>query len=228
MSRSRRERPWPELELDIDLRMVCVGVGAACSRVTCEDTEGAEGASLSSSRNWAISERSTEEIESLGPWRIRLRDTLMSSTFSSSLRLSGSGECMEMSSSDSRVRSAASSSAIRGWKTGDRSRCRATGTERELVDEYERIEREESYGVALVEWDREGALLPLALITESRCEYVDTDASDIFDARRERAAVINMSVSCSVIGDGPGTGGRGDEGGAEGGDLSCCGEGAGE
>ncbi len=39
---------------------------------------------------------------------------------------------------------------------------------------------------------------------------------------------MNMRVSCSVIGDGPGTGGRGDEGGAEGGGLNCCGEGAGE
>ncbi len=65
---------------------------------------------------------STEDIESSGPCRIRLRDIPMSSTFSSSLRFSDNEECIEeMSSSDRRVRSAASSSAIRGWITGDRS-----------------------------------------------------------------------------------------------------------
>ena len=41
------------------------------------------------------------------------------------------------------------------------------------------------------------------------------DARDIFDDRRERAAEMNMRVSCSVIGEGPGTGGSGADGGAE-------------
>ena len=74
-----------------------------------------------------------------------------------------------------RVRSVASSSEIRGWITGDLSMLyRGTGTERELVDGYERREREESYGVTLVDGEREGTLLPLALLarvaTESRRE----------------------------------------------------------
>ena len=38
---------------------------------------------------------------------------------------------------------------------------------------------------------------------------------DIFEARRERAAEMNSSVSCSVIGEGPGTGGSGADGGAD-------------
>ena len=58
--------------------------------------------------------------------------------------------------------------------------------------------------------------LALALMYESRCEWcVDTDASDILDARRAaRAAEMNSSVSCSLIGDGPGRGGSGAAGGA--------------
>ena len=57
------------------------------------------------------------------------------------------------------------------------------------MDDYERMERAESYGVALVEGESDGTLLlPLALTTESRWEYVETDeAMDIFEARRERA-----------------------------------------
>ena len=45
------------------------------------------------------------------------------------------------------------------------------------------------------------------------------DARDILDVRRERAAEMNMSVSCSVIREGPGTGGRGADGGPDGGGL---------
>ena len=78
-----------------------------------------------------------------------------------------------------------------------------------------------------MEGESDGTLLPLALMIESRCELLETDARDILDARRDRAAVINISVSCSLIGDGPGTGGRGDEGGAKGGSLNW-GEGTGE
>ena len=44
---------------------------------------------------------------------------------------------------------------------------------------------------------------------------METDARDIFDVRRERVAEMNMSVSCSVIGEGPGIGGRGADGGLE-------------
>ena len=68
----------------------------------------------------------------------------MSRTFSSSLRCSGRGECIVISSSDILVKSAASSSAIRGWITGDLSVWRWSGTESELLEEKERIEREES------------------------------------------------------------------------------------
>ncbi|KAI0684702.1 hypothetical protein BC835DRAFT_1310426 [Cytidiella melzeri] len=41
------------------------------------------------------------------------------------------------------------------------------------------------------------------------------DARDSFEARQERAAVMNRRVSCSVTGEGPGTGGRGLEGGRD-------------
>lgn len=55
-----------------------------------------------------------------------------------------------------------------------------------------------------------------SVATESRREYMDAvDAIDIFDARRERSAEMNLRVSCSDMGEGPGTGGRGDKGGPE-------------
>lgn len=45
------------------------------------------------------------------------------------------------------------------------------------------------------------------------------DAIDSFDVRRDRAAEMKIRVSCSVIGDGPGTGGSGEDGGNDGGGL---------
>jgi hypothetical protein len=45
-----------------------------------------------------------------------------------------------------------------------------------------------------------------------------TDEMDIFEDRRERLVVERKrSVSCSEIGEGPGTGGRGKDGGRDGG-----------
>lgn len=59
------------------------------------------------------------------------------------------------------------------------------------------------------------------VVTESRHEYVEpeADASESLDARFERAADINLRVSCSVMGDGPGTGGSGVDGGRDSGGL---------
>ena len=77
----------------------------------------------------------------------------------------------------------------------------------------------------LTDGEREGGpplvlLAKLATVaTESRLENPLDDAIDSLDARRERAAEINMRVSCSVMGEGPGTGGRGVDGGREGGGL---------
>ena len=45
------------------------------------------------------------------------------------------------------------------------------------------------------------------------------DATESLEARRERAAEMNMRVSCSVMGDGPGTGGKGADGGRDKGGL---------
>lgn len=45
------------------------------------------------------------------------------------------------------------------------------------------------------------------------------EASDILDARLERAAEMNLRVSFSEMGDGPGTGGNGAEGGRDSGGL---------
>lgn len=52
---------------------------------------------------------------------------------------------------------------------------------------------------------------------ESRLEQLPDDASESLEARLVRAADINIRVSCSDIGEGPGTGGKGLAGGAEGG-----------
>ena len=45
---------------------------------------------------------------------------------------------------------------------------------------------------------------------------------DIFDRRRDRSAEMNIIVSCSVIGEGPGTGGSGLEGGSDRGGFGAC------
>lgn len=58
-----------------------------------------------------------------------------------------------------------------------------------------------------------------SVAVESRLEKLLEDARESLDARWERAAEINMRVSCSVMGEGPGTGGRGADGGREGGRL---------
>lgn len=64
---------------------------------------------------------------------------------------------------------------------------------------------------------------PMLPATESRrpLEYREPvdDARESLEARRERAAEMNMRVSCSVTGDGPGTGGKGAEGGSDKGGL---------
>ena len=70
----------------------------------------------------------------------------------------------------------------------------------------------------------DSGVLPLAILAivavESRFEYRETvDAIDILDKRRERSAEMNIIVSCSEIGDGPGTGGSGLEGGSDRGGL---------
>lgn len=93
----------------------------------------------------------------------------------------------------------------------------------ELEEENDRMERlEESMGVRLAEGERGGTL---QLLAEMMLEMVAVDSRreeelrESLEARRERAAEMNMRVSCSVIGEGPGRGGKGDEGGKEGGGL---------
>jgi hypothetical protein len=52
-----------------------------------------------------------------------------------------------------------------------------------------------------------------------------TDAMDILEERRERLVVERKrSVSCSEIGEGPGTGGRGKDGGRDGGGFIAIAE----
>lgn len=120
-----------------------------------------------------------------------------------------------------------SSSFIHGVKTEDFSVMNrdGDGIPREPLDGKERKDRVESPGVMLTDGERGGGpplvlLAKLATVAvESRLSKLLEDARESLDARRERAAEMNMRVSCSEIGDGPGIGGNGVEGGREGGRL---------
>ena len=131
---------------------------------------------------------------------------------------------MSSSSSSSSWSSAAESSAMCGTiaRSGDFSKHIlpvdvASETEREPLEEYvcSVCSGVGSEGVMSGE-SGDGLQLPM-LAVESRCESVEpeVDASESFDARLLRDAEMNMSVSCSEMGDGPGTGGSGDVGGRE-------------
>lgn len=165
-----------------------------------------------------------------GGERIRLRDggrMPISNTFSSSLRsVSGRGECALRSSRVSSVSSEGSSSRI--W--GSLRECLSEALvewDREPVDGKDRMERlEGSMGVRLLEGDSGGTLQLLPdLLTMLAMVAVDSrreEFTDNLEDRRDRAAEMNMRVSCSEMGEGPGTGGKGDEGGNEGGGFECA------
>ena len=90
--------------------------------------------------------------------------------------------------------------------------------EEDAFDANDRIERVEADAPNVGDCT-EADLALVTLAIESRLEYSEPaeEASDSFEARRERAAEIKARVSCSVMGEGPGTGGRG----AEGGNVHC-------
>ena len=131
-----------------------------------------------------------------------------------------------------RVRSDGSSSDILGWSFDDMSGASnlLLEGEIELLEGHDRKERVDESSGAYPDGGECGAAPPstldvlrtLAIVAiESRCEYDDAEElTDNFDARRDRAAEINMRVSCSEIGEGPGTGGSGADGGRDGGGLT--------
>ena len=88
--------------------------------------------------------------------------------------------------------------------------------EEDAFDANDRIERVEADAPNVGDCT-EADLALVTLAIESRLEYSEPaeEASDSFEARRERAAEIKARVSCSVMGEGPGTGGRGAEGGRD-------------
>ena len=98
----------------------------------------------------------------------------------------------------------------------------ASETEREPLEEYvcsvcsgvgsEGVMSGEKSGLGLHD-----PMLSVVLVAESRLCLSEplVEASESFDARLEREAEMNMRVSCSEMGDGPGTGGRGDDGGRD-------------
>lgn len=145
-----------------------------------------------------------------------------SSTFSSSVRsTSGREERAERSSRVNSVSSEGSSSRIRGSLRVCFSLVRAV-VGRELLEENDRMERlEESMGAKVVEGERGGMLqllpdllmmLEIVAVDSRREEFTES-----LEALRDRAAEMNMRVSCSVMEEGPGTGGKGEVGGREGG-----------
>ena len=74
----------------------------------------------------------------------------------------------------------------------------------------------------------DGPLLALAMLAteplhEDELEDVDRrEVVDMREVRRERAATVIWKRSFSERGDGPGMGGRGREGGREGGGFEAC------
>lgn len=91
----------------------------------------------------------------------------------------------------------------------------------EALEGKERKEREEE--------SRDGTLrlqqLPdlLAMLAMVAVDSRREELRESLEERRARAAEMNIRVSCSVIGEGPGRGGKGEEGGNDGGGLICCG-----
>jgi hypothetical protein len=116
----------------------------------------------------------------------------------------------------SEISSTLGSSAIVADSIGDLSRPRRAWVWEEL-DPRERTERTDADAWSCDAVEDVGCVTLIMLTTESRGEYNEPadDARESLEARLERAADINMRVSCSVIGEGPGTGGRGVEGGKD-------------
>lgn len=201
------------------------------------DIGGADSGSISSSCRAGKSRMSIEDIESFIPGFARCprllcrrdrEDAIPSSlTSSSSVSLKPpfrGGEEVTLDESEGMSDkeiweiSAASSSHIRGSSMGDLSNMRRErDCECEAPEARERSDRVDACEPSLDEVGDNGAALVLATLSkvavESRFEY--TEARDIFDARRDRSAEMNSRASCSDIGEGPGTGGRGDGGGRD-------------
>jgi hypothetical protein len=121
--------------------------------------------------------------------------------------------------------SAASSSQILGSSVGDLSRtCRPCERKLDARDDVVRNDRTDAAEPKREDVGDNGVALLLAMLVtvavESRFEYLDAaDASDILESRRDRSAEMNIMVSCSDIGEGPGTGGSGLDGGSDNGGL---------